>query len=127
VRRTVATLLVVASPILIAAPVGAREGPGSGWNNPAPVAVEAAPAAVQATVPTAPVAVAPAAQLRVTPAVPAPAVAAVRPVVRAVRAKASAAAVLVDDAAYSAQLRADLCQARAIFCGLDRGGRYPAG
>jgi hypothetical protein len=132
VRRTVATLLVVACPVLIAAPVGAREGPESGPHSAGPVAIEAAPAPVPATVPTAPVAVAPPAQLTVTPAVPAPAVpapavAAVRPVVRAVRAKASAPAALVDDAAYSAQLRADLCQARAIFCGLDRGGRYPAG
>jgi hypothetical protein len=129
VRRTVATLLVIACPVLIAAPVGAREGPESGRHSAGPVAI-AAP--VPAAVPTAPVAVAPPAQLTVTPAVPAPAVpapavAAVRPVVRAVRAKASAPPALVDDAAYSAQLRADLCQARAIFCGLDRGGRYPAG
>jgi hypothetical protein len=128
VRRTVATLLVVASPVLLAAPVGAREDPESGWRRAGPVAIEAPPAAVQTAVPAAPVAVAPpAALLRVTPAVPAPVVAAVRPVVKAVRAKASAPAALVDDAAYAARLRADLCQARAIFCGLDRGGRYPAG
>jgi hypothetical protein len=126
VRRTVATLLVVASPVLLAAPVGAREGPGSGWRSAWPVAIEA-PAAVQTAVPAAPVAVAPPALLTVIPAVPAPVVAAVRPVVKAVRAKASAPAALVDDAAYAARLRADLCQARAIFCGLDRGGRYPAG
>jgi hypothetical protein len=127
VRRTVATLLVVASPVLLAAPVGAREGPGSGWRSATgPVAIEA-PAAVQTAVPAAPVAVAPPALLTVIRAVPAPVVAAVRPVVKAVRAKASAPAALVDDAAYAARLRADLCQARAIFCGLDRGGRYPAG
>jgi hypothetical protein len=122
----VATLLVVASPVLLAAPVGAREGPESGWRSAGPVAVEA-PAPVPTAVPAAPVAVAPPALLRVTPAVPAPVVAAVRPVVKAVRAKASAPAALVDDAAYTARLRADLCQARAIFCGLDGGGRYPAG
>jgi hypothetical protein len=128
VRRTVATLLVVASPVLLAAPVGAREGPESGWRSATgPVAIEAPPAAVQTAVPAAPVAVAPPALLTVIPAVPAPVVAAVRPVVKAVRAKASAPAALVDDAAYAARLRADLCQARAIFCGLDRGGRYPAG
>ena len=50
----------------------------------------------------------------------------VRPVVRTVRAKAPSAAA-VDDAAYAARLQAELCQARAVFCGLDRGGRYPAG
>jgi hypothetical protein len=33
----------------------------------------------------------------------------------------------VSDAAYAAHLRADLCQARQIFCGLDQNGRYPAG
>lgn len=123
-RRTVATLLVVASPVLLAAPVGAREGPASGRRSAAPVAVEA-PAPLQTAV--AAVAVAPPALLRVTPAIPAPVVTAVRPVVKGVRAKAAAPAALVDDAAYTARLRADLCQARAIFCGLDRGGRYPAG
>jgi hypothetical protein len=60
--------------------------------------------------------------------VPAPAraaTAAVRPAVKALRAKTPAPAAF--DAAYEARLRADLCQARAIFCGLDRSGRYPAG
>ena len=46
-----------------------------------------------------------------------------RPAVKALRAPA----VAVGDAAYAARLQADLCQARAIFCGLDQGGRYPAG
>ena len=125
-RRTVATLLVVASPLLMAAPVGAREvrltGPTVG-------------PAVPALLPAAPVTVAPPATpampVTVTPAAPVPvpalakAAASVRPAVRAVRAKAPAAAI--SDAAYAAQLQADLCQARAIFCGLDRGGHYPAG
>jgi hypothetical protein len=29
-----------------------------------------------------------------------------------------------DDSAYAARLQAELCQARAVFCGLDRGGHY---
>jgi hypothetical protein len=117
VRRTVATLLVVASPVLMAVPVGARETRVVG-----PTVVPAAPAPVQAVamVPAAPATLAPPAV-----PVPAPATAAVRPAVRAVRAKAPAPAL--SDAAYAAQLQADLCRARAIFCGLDRGGRYPAG
>ena len=121
VRRTVATLLVVASPVLMAVPVGAQGGRLAG-----PV-LPAAPAAVPVA-PAAPVSVAPpAAPVVVTPAVPAPApaTAAVRPAVKAVRAKAPAPAL--GDAAYAARLQADLCQARAIFCGLDRSGRYPAG
>ena len=120
-RRTVATLLVVASPLLMAAPVDARE-------------VRLAGPAVPALLPASPVTVAPPATpvtpVTVTPAAPVPvpglarAAASVRPVVRAVRAKAPAA---ISDAAYAAQLQADLCRARAIFCGLDRGGHYPAG
>ena len=128
-RRTVATLLVVASPLLLAAPVGAAGGRPTG-----PAAVPAAPAAGEAVVPAAPVTVAPpavpaapAAPVVAVPAVPAPARAAsaVRPVVRALGAKAPTARG-IDDAAYAAQLQADLCLARAIFCGLDRNGRYPA-
>jgi hypothetical protein len=119
VRRTLATLLVVASPVLMAVPVGAREGRMAAG----PTVVPAAPAA--------PVTLAPPVTLvAVTPAVPATAAArataAVRPAVKAVRARVPAPAAL-SDAAYAAQLQADLCQARAIFCGLDRGGRYPAG
>ena len=127
-RRTVATLLVVTSPLLLAVPVGAREGriagptgtPTPAAATPAPAthavpALSAAPPAVPALAATPAVAVAPARTVT----------AAVRPVVRTLRAKTPAPAVL--DAAYEAQLRADLCQARAIFCGLDRGGRYPAG
>jgi len=118
VRRTVATLLVVASPVLMAVPVGAREARVAG---PTVVPAVSAPVPVEAVVPAAPVTLAP-------PAVPAPAAAtaAVRPAVKAVRAKAPAPAAL-SDAAYAAQLQADLCRARAIFCGLDRGGRYPTG
>jgi hypothetical protein len=125
VRRTVATLLVVASPILMVAPVGAQER-----RVPAPTVTPAAPAPVQAVVPTAPVTVAPpAAPVVAVPAAPAPvkavtkATAAVRPAAKVVPANPAA----VSDAAYDARLMADLCQARAIFCGLDRGGRYPAG
>ena len=123
-RRTVATLLVVASSVLMAGPVGAREvrtaGPAVLPADPAPAVVPAAPVTVAP--PAAVVApTAPAPVLRAPAAVPA----AVRPVVRAVRAKAPAPAL--SDAAYAAQLQADLCAARAIFCGLDRGGRYPTG
>ena len=123
-RRTVATLLVVASPLLVAAPVGAREVRLAG--PPAVPAVPAVTPASPATVapPATPVAVTPTATVPV-PALGGAAAAAVRPAVRAVRAKAPAAAI--SDAAYAAQLQADLCQARAIFCGLDRGGHYPAG
>jgi hypothetical protein len=120
VRRTVATLLVVASPLVMAAPVGARDA-----REAVPAATAPAPAAVQAVVPAVPVMVAPPA-VAATPAVPAPATTAVRPAVKAVRAKAPTAAT-GSDAAYAAQLQADLCQARTIFCGLDRGGHYPAG
>jgi hypothetical protein len=123
VRRTVATLLVVASPLLMAAPVGARE---------VRAAAPTVGPAVPAVMPLSPVAVAvPAPPVAVTPAAPVPvpglarAAAAVRPAVRAVRAKAAVSGI--SDAAYAAQLQAALCQARAIFCGLDRGGHYPAG
>jgi len=129
VRRTVATLLVVATPLLLATPVSASEDhlPASGAH---PAVVPAVPAPVQAVtlaVP-APVTVAapalPAPMAAVpaitTPAVPAP----VRHAVRTVRPKAPASADL-SDAAYAARLQAELCQARQIFCGLDRNGRYP--
>ena len=121
-RRTVATLLVVASPVLLAVPVGAREGRiPLATLTPAAPAVAAAPPVVAA--PPAVTAVAEAVAAR------APAPAATPPAVQALRAKPSAAtpATPVSDAAYAARLQADLCQARAIFCGLDRGGRYPAG
>jgi hypothetical protein len=127
VRRTVATLLVVASPLLAAAPVSARE------TRPAPAlaAVPAAPAAVPAIAPAAPapVTVAPPS---VPVAVPTPSVAPSAPgvvrhaVTKALPARRSAVAGL-DDTAYAARLQADLCQARQIFCGLDHGGHYPAG
>lgn len=124
-RRTVATLLVVTSPLLFATPVRASDDR---------IALQAAGAAA-----------APAPVPALTPAVPtpAPAVAAptlptptatssaapppVRHVVRAVRPKPQAAATDLNDAAYAARLQAQLCQARQIFCGLDRSGRYPAG
>lgn len=117
-RRIVATFLVVASPVLMVVPADAGEGPVA-----VPTVVPAVPdTLVPPAVPAVPAPVA------VAPAVPTPAkaTAVVRPVVRTVRAKAPAAAA-VDDAAYAARLQAELCQARAVFCGLDRGGRYPAG
>jgi hypothetical protein len=125
VRRIVATLLVVASPALMAVPADAGDGraarpaaPTAASTVPVPTAVLAAPEVVAPLAIPAPVAV--------TPAIPAPAApkaTAVRPVVRTVRAKAPAA---VDaDAVYAARLHAELCHARAVFCGLDRSGRYP--
>ncbi len=122
-RRTVATLLVIASPVLMAVPVRAGESRAA-----VPTVLPATPAPAVAAGPVAlvpPAVPAPA----VAPAVPAPtaatapAVTAVRPVTKVTKAPAAA----VDDAAYAARLQADLCQARAIFCGLDQGGRYPAG
>ena len=128
-RRTVATLLVVASPLLLATPVSAADDslPARGA---AQAVMPAAPAPVQSVTPAVPTpaTVAPpvlpaptaAAPALTTPAAPAP----VRHVVRSVRARGPAAADL-SDAAYTAKLQADLCQARQIFCGLDRNGRYP--
>ena len=126
-RRTVATLLVVASPLLLAAPVSAEQ------DRPAPAVAglpAAPPPAVQGITPTAPAPV-----TLAVPAVPAPAVAPAvtpptipvvgRPTVKRVAKTAIPAGV--DDAAYAARLQADLCQARQIFCGLDRSGHYPAG
>ena len=127
-RRTVATLLVVASPLLLATPVSAADD-SLPARATAQAVMPAAPAPVQSVpaVPTpatvaapalpAPAAAAPA---LTTPAAPAP----VRHAVRTVRAKSPAAADL-SDAAYTAKLQAELCQARQIFCGLDRNGRYP--
>lgn len=132
-RRALATLLVVASPLLLATPVSAAED-----GLPAPGASQAvlpaAPAPVQAVTPAVP---APAPAPVAAPALPAPAVAApalkgpvtptpVRHLVKAVRAKAPASVADLSDAAYAARLQAELCQARQIFCGLDRSGRYPA-
>lgn len=122
-RRTVATLLVVASPFLTAVPVGASDarpvGPAALPAPPAVVQAPAVPALVTVAPPAAPVMVeAPAVA---TPAAPAVA----RPAVKAVRVKAPRAAA-VTDAAYAARLQAELCLARQIFCGLDNGGRYPA-
>jgi hypothetical protein len=122
VRRTVATLLVVATALLMAVPVGASDGPPRG-----PAALPAAPAVVEApAVPAAP----PVVQAPVPPAVPAAvqapaAPSTARPAVRSVRAKAPTRDG-VADAAYAARLQADLCLARQIFCGLDHSGRYPA-
>jgi len=118
VRRTVATLLVLASPLLVAAPVG-----GAPDRLAEPVVVPAAPA-VEAVAPAVPATLAPpAVPIVATPAVAAPATTSVRPV-RAVRAAARSVRA-IDDAAYAARLQADLCLARQIFCGLDRSGRYP--
>jgi hypothetical protein len=123
VRRTVATLLVVATALLMAVPVGASDGPPAG-----PVALPAAPALVEA--PAVPPPAPPVVQAPVPPAAP-PAVRGpaapptARPAVKPVRAKAPARGGLTD-AAYAARLQADLCMARQIFCGLDHNGRYPA-
>ena len=126
-RRTVATLLVVASPVLMVVPADAGDGraapptaPTAAPAVPVPTAVPVTPEVVAPPAIPAPVAVAPA-----IPALAAPKATAVRPVVRTVRAKVPAA---VDaDAVYAARLHAELCQARAVFCGLDRSGRYPTG
>lgn len=121
-RRTVATLLVVATASLMAVPVGAAEAPPAG-----PAVLPAVPAAVEApAVPAAP----PVVQAPAHPALPAvvqaPAVpATARPAVKPVRGKSPTRAG-VTDAAYAARLQADLCVARQIFCGLDHSGRYPA-
>ncbi|HVW34430.1 MAG TPA: hypothetical protein VHL53_17995 [Acidimicrobiia bacterium] len=112
-RRTLATLVVVASPILLAAPVGAREARIA----PAPVPAAVVPALPATAAPGTPPLVAPAAE-------PAPAAAApVRQAVQRVTPKPPAAA---EDGLYTARLGADLCAARAVFCGLDHNGRYPA-
>jgi hypothetical protein len=134
VRRTVATLLVVASSFLMVAPVGAAEaGPGGPAALPAAPPVVHAPAAPALDVAVAPPAApAPAPAVR-APAVPAPArattavpaVATARPALKAVRTKAARTAAGVSDTAYAARLQVELCRARAIFCGLDHGGRYP--
>jgi hypothetical protein len=134
VRRTVATLLVVATALLMAVPVGASEASPAG-----PTVLPAAPAVVQApAAPAAPAVVqappspavvqappSPAPPAVAAPAVPAPAPAAARPAVRSPRAKALDRVGLSDEA-YAARLQAELCRARQIFCGLDQGGRYPA-
>lgn len=121
-RRTVATLLVAATALLMAVPVGASDGPTTG-----PAALPATPAVVEApAVPAAP----PVVEVPVPPAAPAAvqapaAPSTARPAVKPVRAKAPTRAG-VTDAAYAARLQADLCLARQIFCGLDHSGRYPA-
>ncbi|MEW6477154.1 MAG: hypothetical protein AB1679_33275 [Actinomycetota bacterium] len=147
-RRTVATLLVVASPLFLATPVSASEehlpanrahpavvpvappapvgavtpavpAPAPTVHAPAvPVPAAAAPAITPPAAPT----ITPPAPAITAPAAPAP----VRQAARTVRAKAPASAD-VTDAAYTAKLQAELCHARQIFCGLDRNGRYPAG
>jgi hypothetical protein len=125
VRRTVATLLVVASPLLLAHPVSATE------DRAAPLSAQPAitpvvPAPVEATAPAlaAPAIVAapalPTTPVSAAPAAPKP----VRQTVKTVRAQAPSQAELTD-AAYAAKLQAELCQARQIFCGLGRNGRYP--
>jgi hypothetical protein len=131
VRRTVATLLVVATALLMAEPVGATEPrptdpaaalavdpavvqapSGPGVQAPGPVTAALIAPAVEAAAIEAPVVAAPAA----------PAVA--RPAVKPPRAKALTRAGL-GDTAYAARLQAELCRARQIFCGLDHSGRYP--
>ena len=121
-RRTVATMLVVATALLVAVPVGASAGPPAG-----PPAVPAAPAVVEApAMPAAPPVVQEPAPPSVPAAVQAPAApSTARPAVKSVRAKPPTRAG-VADTAYAARLQADLCLARQIFCGLDHSGRYPA-
>jgi hypothetical protein len=131
VRRIVATLLVVASPLLLAHPVSASEDqlrpsgahPAVAPSAPAPVQglTSAVPLPAPAAAVEAPALPAPAAAPALTRPVPPP----VRHAARAVRAKTPASASDLNDAAYTAKLQAELCQARAIFCGLDRNGRYP--
>jgi len=138
VRRLVATLLVAASPAVLAAPVGATAArtPGRG---PVPAVPAVAPAVPSTGIVPAPsAAVAPPAA-RLTPAAPAPAraaaITAVRRTVRAVGARGVGAvgatakprATAIGDAAYAEKLQAELCRARQIFCGLDHSGHYLAG
>ena len=131
-RRTVAMLLVVASPLLMVAPVGASEARAARPSAQPAVQAAAQPAIQSPATPSPAAALAtPAVPAVATPAVAAPAVpAATHPAVpmpaRAIRVKAPSTAGL-DDTAYAARLQADLCQARQIFCGLDRSGHYPAG
>jgi hypothetical protein len=125
VRRTVATLLVVATALLMAVPVGASEAPPA-----RPAVLPAAPAVAEpAAVPAAPAVVqapaAPAVTAVQAPAAPAATPAVARPAVKSLRPKPLTRAGL-SDAAYAARLQADLCLARQIFCGLDHSGRYPA-
>jgi len=129
VRRTVAMILVVASPLLLATPVSAAgdrlpppvAAPAVAPSVPAPVPTVPAPVAVPATVAPALPAPTVATPALTTPAVPAP----VRHAVKTVRATRAAAVADLNDAAYTARLQAELCRARQIFCGLDRNGRYP--
>jgi hypothetical protein len=87
---------------------------------PVEAVTPAAPAPLSVTAPARPV---PAATAAVTsPARTVPTT--VRHAVKPVRAKTQALADL-SDAAYAAKLQAELCQARQIFCGLNRNGRYP--
>jgi hypothetical protein len=120
VRRTVATLLAVASPLLLTTPVSASDD-----RLPVPVQqvmpAVPAPASTPVAIPALPVPAA-AAPALTPPAAPTP----VRHAVKAVRAKAPASVTDLNDAAYAARLQAELCRARQIFCGLDRSGRYPA-
>lgn len=116
-RRTVATLLVFASSLLLATPVSEAAGDRLPTTTLLPTVVSVAPAVgapAAVPAPPAPVAVE-------TPAAPAP----VRRAVTPARARARAAVAEVTDSIYSAKLQAELCAARQIFCGLDRGGRYP--
>ena len=149
-RRTVATLLVVASPLLVAVPVGASDGPAPGKAAPPAVAPAGVVPVVGVPVAGVPVAGVPVSGVPVvgvpgaaappavmapgTPALPAAAAvgrvtavaaAPVRPAARTLR-PATLRARDLDDAGYAARLQAELCLARTIFCGLDRNGRYPA-
>ena len=135
-RRTVATLLVVASPLLLATPVsGAVDArlPSSGGSTPtvasgAPVNPNVT-APVTAGAPAGPTGTAlKAVPLRSTPAAltPPAAPAPVRHALKPARPRARPApAAGIGDSAYTAKLHAELCAARQIFCGLATNGRYP--
>ena len=138
-RRIVATLLVVASPLLMAAPVTAKDGRMPGPVAPEVATAPAAPEAV-ATPPAAPGALqvtppAPASPALVTPpAAPAPvrvvppaAPAAARPAAAKVVPPRAPVPAAVSDAVYAERLQAELCVARQVFCGLTHDGRYRAG
>lgn len=122
-RRIVATVLVVASPLLTAVPVGADARPAGPANLPAAPAVVQAPATPAPL--TVPPSAAPAVTMVQTPVVAAPSAPPVpaHRAVKAIRANAPDAAE-PGDAVYAARLQAELCRARQIFCGLDHGGRY---
>ena len=126
--RTVATLLAVASPLLVTVPVGAAAGssPGGAATSPAAFSLTAIPAGPVTAAPPAVTAPAPSSLSAAAAVAPltVPAVAPGRWVASAVHQPTHRSRDL-DNAAYAARLQAQLCVARTVFCGLDRRGRYP--